>query len=73
MDEQDAYTIEQFIRRHPMSRALYYKQQAAGLGPKIMKIGNKTLISKEAAAEYRRKMEDPAAEGGWLGDRLDRL
>ena len=46
--------------RNGISRAMFYKLLKAGTGPKIMKVGERTLISSEAAAEWRRRMEQTA-------------
>jgi hypothetical protein len=52
-----AYSIEQFCQAHGISIDLYFKLQRQGLGPKTMKAGARTLISVEAAAEWRRARE----------------
>ena len=52
-----AYSIEQFCQAHNISIDLYFKLQRQGLGPKTMKVGARTLISIEAAAEWRRARE----------------
>lgn len=52
----DAMGIDQFCVRHGISRPTFYKLLNAGSGPKIMKVGTRTLISAEAAAEWRRRM-----------------
>jgi predicted DNA-binding transcriptional regulator AlpA len=55
-------SVDQFCADHGISRAMFYKICAAGKGPRVMKIGSRTLISEEAASEWRRSMEDrPAA------------
>jgi predicted DNA-binding transcriptional regulator AlpA len=40
-----------------MSRSLFYELVKGGKGPRLMKIGRRTLISQEAAADWRRAME----------------
>jgi predicted DNA-binding transcriptional regulator AlpA len=52
-----AFTIEEFCKAYGISRALYYKLLKAGEGPRIAKIGSKTLISDEAAADWLRARE----------------
>jgi hypothetical protein len=52
-----ALSIEQFCNSHGISLDLYYKLQRQGLGPRTMKVGSRTLISIEAAAEWRRARE----------------
>ena len=55
--ERRAFTIEEFCKAYGISRALYYKLLRAGDGPRIAKIGSKTLISDEAATEWLRRRE----------------
>jgi predicted DNA-binding transcriptional regulator AlpA len=55
--ERRAFTIDEFCKAYGISRALYYKLLKAGEGPRIAKIGSKTLISGEAAAEWLRARE----------------
>jgi hypothetical protein len=52
-----AYSIEEFCRSHGISVDLYFKLQRQGLGPRTFKAGSRTLISVEAAAEWRRARE----------------
>ena len=59
----DAYSIAEFCRRHAISESFYFALQAAGLGPRIMKVGSRVLISREAAAAWRRKREAAARKG----------
>jgi hypothetical protein len=40
-----------------MSEAFFHKLVALGLGPRIMRVGGRTMISIEAAAEWRRARE----------------
>ncbi|WP_212566890.1 hypothetical protein [Aromatoleum tolulyticum] len=39
---------------------MFYKLMKSGHGPRIMKVGTRTLISVEAAADWRRQMEEGA-------------
>lgn len=58
-----AFTIEQFCAAHgEISRAFFYKLVSSGRGPRLMKVGSRTLVSEEAAAEWRQDMERQAAE-----------
>jgi hypothetical protein len=52
-----AFTIRQFCESHNISHSGYYELKKLDLGPTEMKIGRKKLISQEAAAEWRRRME----------------
>lgn len=53
-----AFTVDQFCAAHgDISRAFFYKLVRAGRGPRLMKVGTRTLVSEEAAAEWRKEME----------------
>jgi hypothetical protein len=53
LSDAGAYSIPQFCRAHGgMSEAFYYKLAKAGLGPKTMHIGGRTLISIESARKW---------------------
>lgn len=52
-----AYSINEWCEEHRISRSFYYELQKKKQGPKTMKVGGRRLISHEAAAEWRRRME----------------
>ncbi|SHM06633.1 hypothetical protein SAMN05444159_7581 [Bradyrhizobium lablabi] len=52
-----AFSVDQFCSDHGISRATFYNLRQRGKGPTEMKVGTRTLISVEAAAEWRRRME----------------
>jgi excisionase family DNA binding protein len=54
-------SVSDFCRTHGISRGTFYKLLGEGRGPKAVKIGRRTLISSEAAEEWRRRMEREAA------------
>ena len=56
--EPMAYSIAEFCEAHGISVDHYFKLQREGLGPRIMKAGARTLISLEAAADWRRAREE---------------
>jgi hypothetical protein len=58
------YTVPEFINAHKISRAVFYKLLKLGLGPKLMKVGARTLITAESAQEWRFRMESLTAERG---------
>jgi hypothetical protein len=60
-DEADATSIATFCRRHNISESFYFKLRLQGLGPQEIKIGARTLISKEAAARWRAEREAKGA------------
>lgn len=50
-------TVDEFCEDHCISRAFFYNLVRQGLGPRILKLGNRTLITAEAGAEWRQTME----------------
>lgn len=52
-----AYSIPGFCADHHFSKAFLYKLIKDGKGPRLMKIGRRTLISAESAADWRALME----------------
>ncbi len=57
--DQLAFSIPDFCASHGITRGFLYQLWQRGLGPTRMKVGKRTLISVEAAAEWRRQMEEP--------------
>lgn len=55
-DDIAAEPIPEFCRRHRLGVATYYKL-AAEQRPREIRIGRKVLITREAAAEWRSRME----------------
>jgi hypothetical protein len=55
--ELEAFSITEFCTAHRISRATFYNLLAAGEGPRTMKVGNRVLISRDAAADWRRERE----------------
>jgi hypothetical protein len=53
-----AYTIDEFCQAHRICRAHFYNLLKNGTGPRIMKVGSRTLVSVEAATDWRLKLED---------------
>ncbi len=66
-----AFSVADFCREHGISRAFFYKLLLEGCGPRVMKVGRRTLISREAAEQWRRRMEGATqlGEGGPGGGR----
>lgn len=56
------YTITEFCDTHHVGRSTFYELVRSGKGPRLMKVGKRTLISAEAAAEWRRRMEEQPTE-----------
>lgn len=51
------FNVAAFCAAHDISRAKFYHLLKIGQGPRVMKVGSRTLISHEAAADWRREME----------------
>jgi hypothetical protein len=60
--ERDAFSITEFCDRHGLSPAYFFKLARENRGPLTMRVGRRTLISKEAAAAWRRAMENEVCE-----------
>lgn len=57
-DERVCYTVQEFCAAHGgISKVFFYKMQKEGYGPRITKVGSRTLITVEAAAEWLKKIE----------------
>lgn len=56
------YTVPGFCREHHISRSYLYRLWNEGRGPRRTKVGRRTLISGEAAADWRRRMEAETME-----------
>ena len=57
-----ALSIPEFCKEHGISRAFFYLLQKTNSAPTTMKVGRRRLISVEAAADWRRKMESGDGE-----------
>jgi hypothetical protein len=56
-EERDAYSIPEFCRRHNISTGTYYNLKTCGQGPREARALKRVLITKEAAANWRRDRE----------------
>jgi len=59
-----ALTVEQFCKAHGFGRNRFFALQRDGLAPRTFKVGVRVMISQEAAADWRRMMEQRTAEQG---------
>lgn len=57
-----ADTVPQFCASHNISKTHFYELVKQGRGPRLMKVGRRSLISAEAGAEWRKRMEDETAD-----------
>ncbi len=56
----DAMSVKAFCRRHHISESMFFKLRAQGKAPTTMLVGRRVLISREAAAAWRRAREQAA-------------
>ena len=61
MTQQLAFSIPAFCQAHGFSRSGFYNLPE-DQRPRIMRVGGRTLITQESAAEWRRRMENKTAE-----------
>lgn len=57
-DDPDAFSVNEFCGRHRISVQLFYKNRKQM--PRTFNVGTRVLISKEAAAAWRRERENAA-------------
>lgn len=50
-------SVDDFCKSHSISKAFFYNLVKDGKGPRLMKVGRRTLVSAEAAKEWRQRME----------------
>jgi hypothetical protein len=60
LDDADAFSVDEFCARHRISSQLFYKLKPQGLMPATFNVGTRVLISREAAAAWRRARETAA-------------
>jgi hypothetical protein len=61
VDEVDAFTVDEFCLRNRISTKLFYKSPE--LMPDSFCVGTKRLISREAAAAWRKANSKPLRKG----------
>jgi predicted DNA-binding transcriptional regulator AlpA len=57
-------SIKQFCADHGISRSFFYKLLQQGQGPRVTKLGTRSLVSAEAATAWRARMECGAEAAG---------
>ena len=55
--ERAAYSIGEFCASHAISKAFYYTLRKRGLAPDEARVGDRVIITVEAAARWRRERE----------------
>ena len=58
---REAYSIPEFCEQNSISRSFYFVLRKDGRGPREMSVGRRKLVSREAAADWRREREAPVA------------
>lgn len=58
---KSAATVPQFCDGHNISRTHFYQLIKDGRAPRLMKVGRRTLISAEAASDWRKRIEAETA------------
>jgi hypothetical protein len=61
VSEYDCFTIPAFCQRNCISLAFYYKLKLQKKTPREIRLGNRRLISREAAEQWRREREAASA------------
>jgi hypothetical protein len=54
---RDAFGVREFCRRHDVSTGYLYSEWRRGRGPRYMQLGDRRIISVEAASDWRRERE----------------
>lgn len=62
-EPEAVYDIPGFCAAHRISRPFFYQLIEQGKGPRLMRVNRRVLITKEAAADWRRAMERATGAG----------
>lgn len=57
IQQTQSLSVKDFCATHGISLSLFYNLVRDGKAPRFMKVGRRTLISAEAAQEWRKEME----------------
>jgi hypothetical protein len=60
--EQGAYSVNGFCVAHNIGKGLFYELLKQGNGPDTIKLGRRRIITKQASARWREKMEQQTAQ-----------
>ncbi len=61
---KSTYSVSEFCHDYGISRGLFYCLLREGRGPAVIKLGRRTLISREAANEWLRRMDSQSSDPG---------
>lgn len=56
-NNQQVYTVKDFLSSYPMSKATFYKLIKKGKAPKLMRVMGRIYITKKAAMEWEKEMQ----------------
>ena len=56
------FSVPTFLSAHGISRSFFYRLVKEGRGPRLTKVSRRTLVSAEAAAQWRARMEQETAQ-----------
>lgn len=62
MTQKNAFSINEFCHSFGISRTHFYELSKKGLGPKVMMLGRRKLISVWAAKEWSEKISETVNE-----------
>jgi predicted DNA-binding transcriptional regulator AlpA len=62
MNDDKLLSIRNFCEENSISRSLFYRLVNDGRGPRLTHIGRRTLISSNAAAVWRKRMEQESVK-----------
>lgn len=61
--DNQTQSIKEFCKANGISESFFYKLRKQGRAPRTLSVGRRTLITAEAAEEWRKLMETPAQGG----------
>jgi hypothetical protein len=60
--EKLQFSVDEFCEAHGVPRSTFYELLQRGEGPRLAKIGRRTYVTAEAAADWRRELEERSAQ-----------
>jgi len=61
LSERNAYTVAQWCAAWNLSRSTFYSMQRKGVGPEMLYVGNRALVTVEADRAWAEKMRAASA------------
>ncbi|HRP94892.1 MAG TPA: hypothetical protein PL143_01450 [Rhodocyclaceae bacterium] len=62
--DKPVYEVPEFCADHGISKVHLYALWKEGRGPRRMKVGRRVFVTREAAAEWRERMERETEQSG---------